>query len=345
MPVSSSGRTQGEQREVRHPVKTAVVGGLLCLALGCTGETGAAASDATRGSAPHDKALQAAQKLRATRMGVTRQGELWAWDQRAGTIQVLSLDGRLRTGPTVSVADAIDVDSEWGVVALVHEGAAVQIFPIDGPRGNAIRLENPGQGVAWMGPNAVAVSPSLSAGRVETWDLAARSRSAVWGEEQPVPDGPGVARLRVVDLQYDHAARLLYSLDTFSGDLQVFDPGGQVVRRAGVTHPRQAELEAWFKQRDAEVRASGARERTGHRQWDGFAVAPDGTVWMVEYCRNGEKRVTMRRLPEQGPPSAAFLENVDCCSYRFTLWAGSLVMYRDPYAPILTCNFVVRRFP
>lgn len=328
-----------------HTVRTAIVGGLLCFPLACTGRTGAAASGAVRSEALHDRALETAGKLRATRMGVTRQGELWAWDQRTGAVQIVSPAGKLRTGPTVPAADAVDVDSEWGVVALVDHGAAVQAFPVDGPHMNAIRLENPGQGVAWMGPGTVAVSPSLSAGRVEVWDLTARTRAAVWGEEKPVPNGPGVARLRIVDLYYDHAAHLLYSLDTFTGDLQVFGPDGQAVRRAGVTHPRQAEMEAWFRQRDAAARTSGASERAGHRQWDGFAVAPDGTAWMVEYCKNGEKRVTMRRFPEREPPSTTFLDNVDCCSYRFTLWAGALVMYRDPYAPILTCNSVVRRFP
>lgn len=324
-----------------------MIGPLLFLPFACTGGTGATPprETTTIGGGLQDKALEVARKLRATRMGVTRQGELWAWDQRTGAVQLVSPAGELRAGPGASHAEAIDVDSEWGVAALVDHGAALQVFPVDGPHTSAIRLDNPSEGVAWMGRSSVAVSPSLSASRVEVWDLASRTRSSVWGEEQPVPSGPGVALRRIVDLRYDHGTRLLYTLDTFTGDLQVFGPEGKIARRSGTVHPRQAELEAWLKQRDAEARASGLSERPSHRQWDGFSVAPDATVWMVEHCKNGEKRVTMRRLPEQDPPATALLDDVGCCSYRFTLWAGALVMHRDPYGPVLVCNSVLRRFP
>src|SRR5947199_10492896 len=59
-------------------------------------------------------ALKAAETLQATRMGVDRAGNLWAWNRKTESVAALSAEGRLSEPWKAPAAKAIDLDAEWG---------------------------------------------------------------------------------------------------------------------------------------------------------------------------------------------------------------------------------------
>lgn len=317
-----------------------------CLAAGCPEGRGDAQPRSTAPARVDEHALKIVEGLRATRMGVNRQGQLWAWDQPVGSIELVSPSGERRQTPAPDNARDVDVDEEWGVVALTGDGLALHMLrPGGAVASESLPLSGMSESVAWISATAVAVAPSFAAHRVEIWDISEKARIAAWGEEKPIQRGVGATLRRNVALKFDHGAGLLYTLDTFSGDLQVFGQDGTIVRRAGTTHPRQAEMEEWLRKQDRDAKAQNRSDTPSLRQWDGFGLTADRSVWMVQQCRDGQKQATLTRFSEREPPVTLALDNVACCSYRLTIWGDNLVMHRDPQMPRVICNHVQRRFP
>src|SRR5258708_6534448 len=81
-------------------------------------------------------------------------------------------------------------------------------------------------------PSKDALSPQRAAHRVELWSLGKRKLVKSLGSEPEIKLVSGATRVRQVLLRYDAARRLLFTLESFTGDLQVLSLDGKVVWRA-----------------------------------------------------------------------------------------------------------------
>ena len=78
--------------------------------------------------------------LRARAMGVDRAGNLWAWSPGPAAVDLISPSGARLARYSVAGAQAVDVDSEFGLAGLFREGLLLQWFSRDGKPAGEIRL-------------------------------------------------------------------------------------------------------------------------------------------------------------------------------------------------------------
>lgn len=68
--------------------------------------------------APVERLVQQLESLKPSSVGTDRQGNLWAWSRDGGRVLLFDGDGREWKGWELADAAAVDVDAEWGLVAL-----------------------------------------------------------------------------------------------------------------------------------------------------------------------------------------------------------------------------------
>ena len=189
---------------------------------------------------PSAKALDLVRGLRASRMGVDREGELWAWDQRGSRVILYSAAGTVIAAAATEGALAIDADGAWGVAEVTRSGFELRVRPWIGAVETIIPLSDQASAVAWIAPHRVALGMATAAHRVEIWDTLEKSMTKTLGAEEPVVRKPGLSRRRSYELRYAPASGLLFTLESFTGDLQVFSLDGRSVRSAQVPPSRIA---------------------------------------------------------------------------------------------------------
>ncbi|HEX2253277.1 MAG TPA: hypothetical protein VHQ65_08415 [Thermoanaerobaculia bacterium] len=235
---------------------------------------------------------------------------------------------------------AVDADREWGVAALALGGRELRWAR---PGGEVARLALPDEAadVAWISADEVAVSPVASRHRVEIWNLARGARMAAFGEEEPVavPEA-GVYLVRSVLLEHDAERNRLWTQDSFTGDIQVFDAEGRRVARAQVDNPRRRDLEAALRTSDAAARREG---RTSPARYLILRLALDerGTGYVVTACGDDRRSAHLTELPADGGLRQRRISlGAACCTRVFTVTDGWLVLYDSSSVPGPGCTTV-----
>ncbi len=300
---------------------------------------------------PTPAALERVAGLKASRMAVDRRGNLWSWNQPSGDLQVLSPAGDLVASAKAGEALAVDYDPEWGLAWIDHSGRQLFIDPLDGGDGKiAIALDERVADLSWIADRRIAVSPVRASHRVEIWDLASRTRVATWGQEEPIPSRPGTVPLNTFLLEFDFRRELLYTLESFSGRIEVFDLKGDSVMAHQVPSRNREELEEWIRETDQQKRQQGEVNEIFIRQWPSFAVDPQGAIWLPERCQEtGEEgdeqtlagwRITLQGLGKQ---IGLDLGKTSCCSLTTTSWGDGWILYREPQQPQGACTETRRK--
>nr|MDP9119872.1 hypothetical protein [Acidobacteriota bacterium] len=203
-----------------------------------------------------------------------------------------------------------------------------------------IPLADAAGAVCWMGPGRVAVSLRQADHRVEIWDLGRRARTVALGTETPIAAGLGATRLREVQLRYDFNQRLLYTLESFTGDLEVWKDDGTLAFHATVGNPGREPEEKRLRTLDHRLRAlrAGTAEAVSSLY---LGAAMEGGGWVAQSFDDLAHSVTLIRVSAAGSV-AHTVTGVGCPSRSFTLWGRMLVFYRDIAVPREVCNSVVR---
>lgn len=280
---------------------------------------------------PSPAALELVKTLPASRMDVDRKGNLWVWSARRGTVSLISPEGARLQEAQVRDALALDVDPEWGIVGFFAE--ELRWLPWGQGERARIRFKDQVTDVRWIGPNRVAVTPQKAPHRVEVWDLGTRELVETFGKETPIVPVPGVNRLRGVRLHYDFGRGHLYTLETYTGELQIFDRARRRVWGGKVKDPSRRKTEKWL--RDIDKKAKAERDvQTPLLLYLSFTVDRDGNAWVVQERDGKRQTATLVRLTPRGSSNRK-LTREPCPSPDVSLWGDWLIFYRDATSP--TC--------
>jgi hypothetical protein len=302
-----------------------------------------------RPTPPTKDALALAEQIRARWMGVDHAGNLWAWEPLEGSVRFFSPAAeRLATLVVPLGAAAVDGDAEWGAVALTT--------PPTGPGGDGgklawvrpgaalgsheeLVLPEPSSWVCWIDRDTVALSPQRAGHRVELWSLAARKLLKSFGAEQPIALATGATRVREVLLRYDGSRRLLLTLESYTGNLEVFSLDGKLAWHAKLDDPyRQIEEKTLA---DLDQRAKTREMAIGQQLSDlWLAEGPDGSAWVSQQIDMLHGTVTLAKVSAAGTARER-VADLKCPSRTFTIWGGQMVFFRDIPSPREVCNSVV----
>jgi hypothetical protein len=330
---------------------------------------GSPASGAARQLAqPTKDALSLAALVRARELGVDHLGNLWGWNGVEGSMRFFSPTAeRLGTILIPKSAMAAAGDSEWGAVALDGEGSRlVWVRPGEnkeaeaaatpppaaaaapdgtapaaaaaGPAGNAIDLPEIAAWVCWIDADTVAIAPQLADHRVELWNLRNRKLVKSFGKEQKIVLKSGANRVREVQLRYDAVRRLLYTLETFSGELAVFKIDGTLVWHAVLDNP-------WRQVEEAKLAALDSKAKLHDSAYPQFfsdlwlGEGPDGSAWVRQSVEPEKQTVHLAKVTASGSTPKT-MEKVGCPAKSFTIWGDNLIFFRDIASPRAVCNSV-----
>jgi hypothetical protein len=287
-----------------------------------------------------ERALALVRDVRAHRMGVDQEDHLWTWDHATGRIELYAPSGE--SVATARLGSAVDlaVDRRWGVAGIVADGRELRLVPFGGGSSTSIRLPDQVGGVAWIDADTVAVAPSFADHRAQLWQVREKKLLRKLGTEFEIVPKIGTTVLRDVDLQYDPGRKLLYSLETFYGDLKVFALDGRLVLHETFPPVERREMDEWLAQTDRDMKEKNEVFTPGIR-WFSLAVGSDGSAWSVLACDPKKASATFLQIPVPGKSRSVALDST-CCSHPLVIWKGWLATYSDPTKP--RCN-LVRRAP
>lgn len=190
----------------------------------------------------------------------------------------------------------------------------------------------------WIDADTVAVSPRRAGHRVELWSLRQRKMLKSFGKEQTIVLRKGANRVRQVQLLWDASRRLLYTLESYTGDLEVFKLNGSLAWRAKAENPfrkvedeRLADLDARAKSHDT------AYPQAFPDLW--LAEGPDGSAWVRQGVDILKSSVTLLRSTAAGAAPRQ-VANLRCPGRTFTIWGDNLIFYRDIAVPREVCNSI-----
>lgn len=266
-------------------------------------------------------------------MGVERSGNLWAWEKRSGSVTVLSPAGRELSPWKAPGAVAVDLDSEWGLAGLFHLGTEIHWQSHEPVK--TVPLRGQYTDICWIDAATVAITPQRNEHRVEIWNLRDAALVRAIGREPPPPAGRRAVRLRAVLLRFDPIRRWLYTLESETGNLQVYDLEGRLLWHAELGDPDRAEVETWLKGLDASQRPLLFRLYP--------ALDGQGTLWAVDRMSSASKTAELVGATAGGVRRLT-LEGVSCPSRRLAFWGGHVVAYADSATSRTACNWT-GRFP
>ena len=263
-------------------------------------------------------------------LSVDRQGHLWAWSRSSSRVEIFTKDDEPLAVIRVPQARSLDVDAEWGIAALVGEGTELRGLALDGRPLFVLPLEKPMGDVVWIDVRTVAVSPTLAGHRVEIWDVEVGALARAVGQEAPIQSSPGAQFSRSVDLAYDSNRRHLFTVESRTGDLRVFNLQGELLGRTQLENPRLEEFDRWLGDIDRDMRKRGKSHLQG--LWY-FRLSLDrtGQAWVVQRC--GEQGQTV--LVRVSPSAAKTTKKTEaaCCSTRSLISESRLILHRPPDLP------------
>ncbi|MCP4661962.1 MAG: hypothetical protein GY856_41700 [bacterium] len=249
-------------------------------------------------------------------VGVDRQGHIWVWRAEKELVAVYSPEGQFLESVKVPSGRAVDVDRNWGVIALSVEGNVLQQIPFHKP-GKTIALENEAADVTWIASDTVATSPTRSGRRIELWNLKNGFPIDQFGEEKEINSAPGAVLLRSVGLHFDAKQELLYTLESVTGNLQILKLDGTLVREASVTNHDKKKIMDWLQKVDSDAKAENEEQRPFIKSLR-LAVDAKGTAWVVEKCSPDTGKAILSKIPLAEKPETLELAVMKpCCSLTF----------------------------
>ena len=276
-----------------------------------------------------EAALRASDALQASIARTDLLGNLWTWSRLSGKVRLFGKDGTEAASAFLSGAINLDVHKEWGIAGLVNDGDEIRLVRFSEPAPRSVPLSTKARGIVWLSPDTVAISPALSAHRVEIWNIRDRTMRKSFGDEKVIQPGSGLTRLRVVTLRYSPSRDLLYTLDTFTGDLQVFKLSGDLVKTFNLPNPRKAADEAWLA-------AQAAQPRPGVRLFSlsrlDFTLDEQGNIWSIVRTSSSGETCQILKLALDGSSRAIPLDS-SCCASGLVEWGEYLVFTSDPELP------------
>jgi hypothetical protein len=281
-------------------------------------------------------------RLKPARTGADHLGNLWIFAPHEG--RMVLADGSLavlKTADGVFGSNAA-ADAEWGVAYLTDGGLTLTLRGWCEPVLRVTHaLDGPYFGLEWIGPSRIALAPKRGPHRVEIWNLDPWECTMRLGLEEAATDEAGPVQERATFLEVDHTRQRLTTMESYSGNVQVFDlTQGGTVWRSDVDHPDRMKLGAYLDEQRAQAALSGG-EGSSYLTlivWDGMAVAPDGAVWLVESCKGPNGAALLYRLQEGKTPERVSARVSGCCSRRLSSWKSHLVFVRDPDGPDAICS-------
>jgi hypothetical protein len=291
---------------------------------------------------PSPAALKKIETLPAAHLGVDRSGNLWAWERQTGSVTVVDPEGGLLAPWKAPGAQAVDADAEWGLAGLHKLGTELR-WSRHGVPDVVIPLPAQALDICWIGPATVAVTPLANDRRVEIWNLKDAVRVRSFGREQAIGKGPGAVRLRAVLLRFDPASQRLYTLESATGHLQVFDLAGKLLWGAQFPNPHRGEIESWIREVDARERKAGGSQRP---IFLGLYPGLDsqGRFWTVQAISGAAKTVELAGAVESGR-SRRSLPHIACPSRTFVFWGNHVIFYTDSASPREVCTSIERFEP
>jgi hypothetical protein len=295
---------------------------------------------------PSKDALALAELVRGRWLGVDHAGNLWAWEAVEGSVRFFSpTAARLGTVLVPLDTTAVDGDAQWGAAALTGEGAKLTwVRPGEaaatGGERPEIQLPSVAGAVCWIDADTVALSPQRATHRIEVWNLRQRKMVKSFGEESAIALPSGATRVREVQLRYDHARRQLFTLETYSGDLEVFSLDGRLAWRAKIENAYRKVEESTMA--DLDSRAKSRDMPLGRALTDMWlASAADGSAWVSQKLDVLKQSVIMVRATAAGT-AVKEVTKLRCPSLDFTIWGGQLLFFRDISTPREVCNSVAQ---
>ena len=145
--------------------------------------------------------------------------------------------------------------------------------------------------------------------------------------------------MRAILLRYDFERSLLYSLESFTGDMQVFAREGRLAWRGAVDSPRRSDGEKWLLEVDEKAKAE-RDSQTPTIFLLHLALSPQGDAWVLQSLNKADHTTTFVRVGHSGNITKTLPEGA-CPSYHFLFWGGHVVSFRDPASPEGACVGVV----
>ena len=280
---------------------------------------------------PTEAALKVVEGLRARSMGVDRAGNLWAWDPQLRKVDFVSPSGEKVASIRTPEALAVDADTEWGVVALVRDGHELSWFRGGKAPDVHLRLDGLAAQVCWVGPATIAVAPQTAAYRIGIWSLQDKALVKTLGEETALHPAYGATRMRAVVMRYDFGHGLLYTLESYLGDLQVFTLDGKLTWRAAVDNPRRNQDDKWLL--DIDQKAKEQRDIQTPVIYSVYlGLDHHGDPWVVRDLDLAAKTVSLVKLSPAGNVERK-LTDQGCASRPLTFWGDWLIFFTDPVSP------------
>ncbi len=261
-------------------------------------------------------------------VGVDRQGYIWVWRAEKELVAVYSPEGQFLESVKVPSGRAVDVDHDWGVIALSAHGDVLQHIPFH-KSGKTIALENDAADVTWVASDTVATAPTRSGHLIELWNFKEGFPIDQFGQEKEINSAPGAILLRSVLLHFDARQELLYTLESVTGNLQILKLDGTLVRAATVTNHDKKKILDWLQKVDRDARSENEVQRPLFKTLS-FAVDAKGTTWVVEKCSPDTGKATLTKLPLAGKPETLELAVMKpCCSLIFAVIDPFVVFNAD----------------
>jgi len=280
--------------------------------------------------------------LRATKISVDHQNNLWAWNAATNVVTRIAVDGTRTDSGELPAGYTVDADDVWGIAVLATDGHAIDVFDWRGHVIGEVKLPEPVGDLAWIGPRQIAVTPQFAPHRIEVWDVQRRSMTGTIGPRPVLVPTPGAAPAHAVLVRFDAARQEIVTLDGFTGELIVYTPAGGIVRTARLENPDQASLSQWLARNDASSKAKREVFRPLLWTFPTLTIDREGAVWVGERS-DPAGSVAAFRIGRDGSLRHVTLRSPDCPSIRFASWQDYMIFFRDAKMPQVTCTGVRRQ--
>lgn len=295
---------------------------LFCLLVPCSLDAASAdpASELPQG-------LRDAARRSASQKGVDRQDNLWSFNDRSGSLTVVSPSGEILHQARHDAHSTVDFDAERGTLVLDRLGSTLSWLPPGQHEARKIlELPHRAMEVCWLSADRFAIAPTHTAHQIEIWDLGTGRQVLRFGAGTEPRSGPGHIRLRHLLLRFDTANQLLWTLETFEGQVGAWTLDGERIFSWQTRHPELDSMETWIQSTDTEHRERGERVEATYDVWPALAVDEGGGAWVQQGCE-GESVRWIYLSPEGARPR---LEPGSCCGRQFTRWRDWMIVYPHP---------------
>ena len=264
-----------------------------------------------------------------SKFGTDRRGNLWTWNRKSSSVEVFDSRGVRGSQFELPGIRSLDVDASWGVVAISTGGSELVLISDEQPT-RTIPLESNAGHVTWIDETTVALSTTLTAARIEIWDVRRELLLRSFGPGEEIVPRVGAVLLRSLALRYSPSADTLFALDSVNGTLEAWTLDGQLVRKDVFPSGRTAQIEQWLAGVDRQARAEHQKS-TPFFEILRLSVDTDGTAWVVKSCSPGRDRATLLQVSEGSSTTRELDLPNPCCSNNFAIW-------NDRFISVLTAR-------